>query len=500
MAKGLVYLAAFALFAIIVLASCIRRRSAYPNNSIGFVHPAAFAGGGGERVLWLGIEAIMKEDNKKNVARQYVLYCLKDDTAESGENANDLHLKKIERQFGTKIPAPLHYVYLPKKAAYWLEGSSYPFATLLFQTIVGGCILFYYCAIVSQATPIIVESVGIPMVYPLFRVFCNSVVIAYVHYPIISSDMTDMVKRRERGVNNSDIYRKNSVLRCGKVLYYYSIMLFYRFLGQFPQLVLTNSSWTNNHIKRLFSPRKTNLLYPPCPVKESCRSGQQSPSLNAAARRNRIASIGQFRPEKNHPLQLQAFSKALPHLPSDATLAFFGGCRNAADKQRVENLKALAAELKIEEKVEFHINEPFEVLQQELQTSLIGLHGMRNEHFGIVIVEYLAAGCIVLAHRSGGVALDIVKSPELGSLAETEEEYAEAMKEIFKKKEESPEVLDVIRSAGCKHALSFDDSVFQTKFIALVKDLLWLPQKEEAKPVPKKGFPSFEEYAATKQK
>lgn len=504
-AKGLLVFSVVTLFVLILLASWVRRRPISSANTIGFVHPAAFAGGGGERVLWLSIEAIMMDDIRHHVSRRYTLYCVKDDTTGSGKNGEENGLKKIELQFGTKLPSPIHFVYLPKRVAYWLEGKSYPFATLFLQTIVGGVVLFYYCAIVNEAAPIILETVGVPMVYPLFRFFSNSKVVAYVHYPIISSDMIDMVKKKEGSATSTDRFLKNSALRTAKITYYYFIMLFYRFLGQFPNLVFTNSTWTNNHVRKLFWPRSTHVLFPPCPVKKCynesdiCKKSTNVTFKDTSSRSNRIVSIGQFRPEKNHSLQLRAFSQAIPHLPSDTTLVLCGGCRNKDDKMRVNDLKQIAKDLKITDRVEFLVNMPFDVLQKELQSSLIGLHAMKNEHFGIVVVEYMAAGCIPLAHRSGGVVLDIVKSPELGVLAETENEFSEGMQEIFRKKKDCPQTLDVIREAARNHALTFDDSTFRTQLVDhLNRYMSNRPQKCDETP-PDNTFASFENYAAQKK-
>ncbi len=48
-----------------------------------------------------------------------------------------------------------------------------------------------------------------------------------------------------------------------------------------------------------------------------------------------------------------------------------GGCRNKEDERRVQDLK------------DFKVNIPFGELKKEMSHSLIGIHSMWNEHFGI---------------------------------------------------------------------------------------------------------------------
>lgn len=59
---------------------------------------------------------------------------------------------------------------------------------------------------------------------------------------------------------------------------------------------------------------------------------------------------------------------------------------------------------------------------------------MFNEHFGIGIVEFMAAGLIPLANKSGGPSLDILKpfhGKTTGYLADSETSYVEALTDIF---------------------------------------------------------------------
>lgn len=78
-------------------------------------------------------------------------------------------------------------------------------------------------------------------------------------------------------------------------------------------------------------------------------SSHQELPLSRRLKRLYIVSVSQFRPEKQHALQLRAFARArrdAERLESDAgdavlaaRLELVGGCRNAEDAARIEELK-----------------------------------------------------------------------------------------------------------------------------------------------------------------
>jgi alpha-1,2-mannosyltransferase len=73
-------------------------------------------------------------------------------------------------------------------------------------------------------------------------------------------------------------------------------------------------------------------------------------------------------------------------------------------------------------------------LESYLREASVGIHTMWNEHFGISVVEMMAAGLVVVAHDSGGPSMDIVTSFEdqqTGYLASTPSEYANALAEAL---------------------------------------------------------------------
>lgn len=58
---------------------------------------------------------------------------------------------------------------------------------------------------------------------------------------------------------------------------------------------------------------------------------------------------------------------------------------------------------------------------------------MRNEHFGIAVVELMASGIITIAHNSAGPREDIIggTSDCVGFLANTEDDYVTFVKQAF---------------------------------------------------------------------
>ena len=86
---------------------------------------------------------------------------------------------------------------------------------------------------------------------------------------------------------------------------------------------------------------------------------------------------------------------------------------------------------------------------------------MWNEHFGIGIVEMMAAGLIVVAHNSGGPKSDIVTPGQTGFLASTAQEYAEAIHQALTLE---PAQAAQLRQRAQSSALRFSDQVFCKSF------------------------------------
>ncbi len=73
-------------------------------------------------------------------------------------------------------------------------------------------------------------------------------------------------------------------------------------------------------------------------------------------------------------------------------LKLVGSSRNSGDQAAINSLRQLAEQLSISEAVDFHVNVSFAELRMLLGNAVAGLHTMVDEHFGISVVEYMAAG------------------------------------------------------------------------------------------------------------
>ncbi|PVZ99704.1 hypothetical protein BB558_004263 [Smittium angustum] len=384
------------------------------------------AGGGGERVLWTAIQAI-QEKRKNTIIVLYTAFS-------NGEDKNTM-LKQVEEKFGL-VPNPKS-IHVEKLERLGYVNREYSRMRLLFQSI--GSILLCIEAMIKFVPDIYIDTLGYAFTYPFVKIFCKIPVVSYTHYPTISSDMRQAVASRESGVCNDEVINKSSILSAAKRMYYTIIFWAYSFAGSSADVVMANSTWTYNHIRKTFVGCEfINVVYPPCDTDGLVKfnlKGKISGSGKVIPRERKIISLAQFRPEKNQSLQIESFAKFLENCPefkiskenenqkendSSVKLIIMGGARNSADMERVEKLKLLSKQLDVSDQVEFIVNASYPEICDQLQTAICGLHTMKDEHFGINIVEFMASGAIPIAHKSAGPMMDIVvpyisPTPELKS-------------------------------------------------------------------------------------
>ncbi|XP_061571483.1 GDP-Man:Man(3)GlcNAc(2)-PP-Dol alpha-1,2-mannosyltransferase [Cololabis saira] len=431
------------------------RRARDGRPTVAFFHPYCNAGGGGERVLWCAIRALQD----RYVDINFVVY-----TGDLGVTGQQI-LEGARRRFNIVLPRPVQFVFLRHRLL--VEPGLFPHFTLLGQSI--GSIFLGWEALTEFVPDLYIDSMGYAFTLPLFRYLGGCSVGSYVHYPTISTDMLSVVRERNPRFNNPDYVSNSLFLSAFKVVYYCFFALLYGMAGSCSDLIMVNSSWTLHHILSLWrSPNRTSVVYPPCDVSAFLDIPLEE---DGDRKCHSIVSIGQFRPEKDHHLQIRAFKKALDRR-GGLKLVMIGGCRNEEDEDRVLMLRGLCQQLGIADKVAFRVNVPFEELKREMAEATIGLHTMWNEHFGIGVVEVMAAGKIILAHNSGGPKLDIVvpfEGQQTGFLADDEDGYAAAIEQILALPPDSR--LQIRRSAR-QSVARFSDQEFEANFIAAVEPLM----------------------------
>jgi len=148
-------------------------------------------------------------------------------------------------------------------------------------------------------------------------------------------------------------------------------------------LLLSVSDFTREFVARKWE-RDSKTLYPPCPVDAF------SEFSNVQSRENLVVTIGRIVPEKRFHLFVE-LARIVPRTRfvaigslSDGTTAYYDRLKRSAP-----------------ENVSFVLS-PLRKVRDILGRAMAYVHCAENEHFGITIVEAMAAGCVPIVHDSGG--------------------------------------------------------------------------------------------------
>lgn len=396
------------LFLILIIKLVLIRKEDSNSKSITFLHPNCADCGGGEKVLWEMIKGLL-DQNDLQIEKLYILCCEDDD---GNKNLNKI-LDKVKDRFNLEFEKfnKVKSLQLIRSSLTNLLAPKSRFTMML--QIFGQIYFSLYTSIIIPKNTYICDTTGLPFTYLFYKIL-GFKLFAYTHYPFISEDMIAQVRNGDAGY----VHTKNSnssmsfVLKYLKIIYYTIILEFYKINGNCLDFSFTNSSWTDSHIQKIYSKIKTIKLYPPCQVPNLTEEEKNR------KRENIIVSLAQFRPEKDHPLQIKIANEIINKKLLNYKFYIMGACRNEEDGKIVKELKDLVNHYNLQNNVEILVNLKFEEIQNNFKLSKIGIHTMKDEHFGISVIEMMASGLITIAHDSAGPKNDIIgNSQQVGFLA-----------------------------------------------------------------------------------
>lgn len=178
---------------------------------------------------------------------------------------------------------------------------------------------------------------------------------------------------------------------------FYVAKLLYKFDKKFGanETLVANSLFTSEKIIANYpdTKNKIQIIYPPV----------DTVVKNSNSKKIQVVSLGRISPEKRQLEQIE-IALQLPHIPfyilgfSDLG-DYYKKCKNKIETSNATNIHLLP-------------NLNYSEIQKILSESLVFLHNVRNEPFGIGIVQAAENGCIPVVHQSGG-AIEIVHDQKL---------------------------------------------------------------------------------------
>ena len=178
---------------------------------------------------------------------------------------------------------------------------------------------------------------------------------------------------------------------------------------EYKPTILTNSRFSASVISRFLGVNGL-VVYPPVNVEEYL------PLSRNKDRDNTVLVIGRIEPAKN--------IASVPFIAEKVKNGRFVIIGSIGSYSYYKHLVGLIKSLKVEDRVRILPNASEWQKIELLRKAKVYLHPMKYEHFGISIVEAMAAGLVPVVHRSGGPWTDIVEFGRYGFGFRDEDEAA----------------------------------------------------------------------------
>jgi glycosyltransferase involved in cell wall biosynthesis len=201
-------------------------------------------------------------------------------------------------------------------------------------------------------------------------------------------------------------------------------------------LTLANSHWTAARIRNFLGINAVTL-YPPVLSSPSLLSWQE--------RRRGFVAMGRLSPEKDYERVMRILARVRESVP-DLTLTIIGTW-DAKSAGYYRRLAALSASLDPAGAwITFRGDLSREEVRAVLTTHRYGIHGMREEHFGMAPAEMVRAGMIVWVPDGGGQVEIVGDAPALRFT--TDDEAVEAILRVLNDPDEGRRLREHLAGQG----------------------------------------------------
>ncbi len=226
-------------------------------------------------------------------------------------------------------------------------------------------------------------------------------------------------------------------------MYYGPAHRFYRNRAGRVARFLAVSEYTRAFVKARWD-RDSETLYPPCPTDDYSSPGALKEEL--------VVTVGRIVPEKRMHLFVE-IARSLPEYKfvvigtvGDSGSKYYGSLKNGAP----ENVSFVLA--------------PLRKARDLLAASKVYVHCAMNEHFGITIVEAMAAGCVPVVHDSGGPK-EIV-SPNVGFRWKGNDEAVRQISQLM----EDNSLRERLATAAAAKSSGFNPRNFESRLTSIFRE------------------------------
>ena len=256
---------------------------------------------------------------------------------------------------------------------------------------------------------------------------------SYIHFPVL----VDYVTLQASG-------------GLARRLYDWLISREVRKVGRGGSLVMTNSSWTAEYIRRAYGDLRIEVVHPPVNVGELSSIGGERDKV--------VLTVSRISPEKG----LTAIAEVARLVP-EAEFYLVGSTSTYSGSvlreiwRRAEGLRNFHLETDV----------PRRRIIELMSQASIYLHPPFAEHFGIAIAEAAAAGLVPVVYRDGGGWTDIVSRVDQGLGYTSVEEAAHIIRWLFNE----PGRLKTLSARAREVAKGFSYESFKIRLNEVIREL-----------------------------